>query len=260
MITNFLTQNDCYKTNRNIKVKGLMIHSVGCPQPSAQVFVKSWNRSGLKTCVHAFIDGNTGVVYQTLPWNHRGWHGGGSCNDTHIGVELCEPSTIRYTGGSSFKDLDPASTKKVVLRTYSAAVKLFAHLCKEYNLNPLTDIVSHKEGHALGIASNHGDPEHLWKSFGLYMNGFRTAVKAEMEKGVNTPITNEKANSDVPAASYKVKVTVDSLNIRKGAGINFPVVGCIKNKGVYTIIEEKNDWGKLKSGAGWIRLKYTKKI
>ena len=45
-------------------------------------------------------------------------------------------------------------------RTYEAAVELFAFLCKEYGLNPLADgvIISHKEGHARGIATNHGDP------------------------------------------------------------------------------------------------------
>ena len=42
-----------------------------------------------------FIDANTGDIYQTLPWNHRGWHGGGSSNNTHIGVEMCEPAAIK---------------------------------------------------------------------------------------------------------------------------------------------------------------------
>lgn len=59
---------------------------------------------------------------------------------------------------------------------------------------------------------------------------------------------------------YTVKVTADALNIRKGAGINYSITGVIKDKGVYTIVEEKNGWGKLKSGAGWIKLAYTQKI
>lgn len=65
-----------------------------------------------------------------------------------------------------------------------------------------------------------------------------------------------------PAASssYMVKVTADALNIRKGPGTNYAIVGCITDKGSYTIIEEKNGWGRLKSGAGWICLSYTKKI
>ncbi len=59
---------------------------------------------------------------------------------------------------------------------------------------------------------------------------------------------------------YLVKVTTSALNIRKGAGTSYAVVGCIKDRGVYTIVEEKNGWGKLKSGAGWISLQYTKKV
>lgn len=161
-----------------------MLHSVGCPQPSAQVFVKKWNSTTANACVHAFIDGNTGDVYQTLPWNHRGWHCGGSGNNTHIGVEMCEPACIKYTGGSSFTCSDKATAKAVAQRTYDTAVQLFAHLCKQYKLNPLADgvIVSHKEGRKRGIASNHGDPEHLWNQLGMgyTMDTFRKAVKTAM--------------------------------------------------------------------------------
>ena len=65
--------------------------------------------------------------------------------------------------------------------------------------------------------------------------------------------------------SYKVKVTVDALNYRAGAGTENKVNGTITDKGVYTIVAEAQDskgytWGKLKSGAGWISLQYTKKI
>ena len=82
-----LNKNPCYTANRKITVKGLMLHSTGCPQPKASVFLNSWNSPAHKnSCVHAFIDGNDGTVYQTLPWNHRGWHAGGSANNTHIGV------------------------------------------------------------------------------------------------------------------------------------------------------------------------------
>ena len=164
LIQSILTKNPCYTAGRKITVKGLMLHSVGCPQPSAAVFVKNWNSASYtNACVHAFIDGNTGDVYQCLPWNHRGWHGAsgnkGCCNDTHIGVEMCEPACIKYTSGANFTCFDPTTAKAVATRTYNSAVELFAMLCKEYNLDPLADgvILSHKEGCARGIASNHGD-------------------------------------------------------------------------------------------------------
>jgi hypothetical protein len=64
---------------------GLMLHSIGCPQPNAMVLINNWNREDYNVAaVHAFIDGRSGTVYQTLPWNFRGWHGGGSSNNSNI--------------------------------------------------------------------------------------------------------------------------------------------------------------------------------
>ena len=179
-----LTNNPCYKTGKTIKVKGLMLHSIGCPQPSAEKLIKSWNTASANVCVHGFIDGNTGGVYQTLPWDRRGWHCGSTANGTHIGIEMCEPDCIKYTSGSNFTCSDTAKAKAVVERTYKSAVELFAHLCTEFALNPLAEgvILSHSEGYKKGLASNHADPEHLWRGLKLpyTMDGFRKDVKAAM--------------------------------------------------------------------------------
>lgn len=185
IVQSILTKNPCFQAGRKITVQGLMLHSVGCSQPSAEVFVRNWNKpDAAKVCVHAFIDGNSGKVYQTLPWNHRAWHGGGSCNNTHIGVEMCEPACIKYEPNGQFTCDNKELAQAIVKRTYDTAVELFAELCREYHLNPLADgvIVSHKEGHARGIASGHGDPEHLWMGLqsGYTMDGFRQAVSRAM--------------------------------------------------------------------------------
>lgn len=126
LIQNYLTKSDCYQSGRTITVKGLMIHSVGCPQPKASAFINNWNRSRANACVHAIVEPD-GDVYQTLPWNHRGWHCGGAGNNTHIGVEMTEPDTIRYTGGAGWVETgDGNNTKKHVFATYKYAVELFA--------------------------------------------------------------------------------------------------------------------------------------
>lgn len=204
IINSIMTKNPCYTKGRKLAaVKGLMLHSIGCPQPSAQVLIRDWNReSYTKACVHAFIDGNTGEVFQTLPWDHRGWHcasgAKGSGNNTHIGVEMCEPATIKYTSGASWKETgDGTNTKATVLRTYASAVQLFAYLCQEYDLNPIGDgvIISHSEGYKRGITSNHGDVEHIWKKFGLTMDHFRADVQTAM---------NGNTESNTGAATYKV--------------------------------------------------------
>jgi N-acetylmuramoyl-L-alanine amidase CwlA len=205
VVESILTKNPCYKVGKTITVKGLMLHSVGCPQPSAMVFIKNWNsESHTSSCVHGFIDANDGTVYQTLPWTHRGWHGGGSSNNTHIGVEMCEPGCIKYTSGSNFTCSDEASAKAAVKRTYDAAVELFAMLCEKYGLNPMTDICSHKEGCVKGIASNHGDPEHLWTQLktGYTMDTFRKAVKDKMSE---SKLDNAPASWSKEAVEWAVK-------------------------------------------------------
>ena len=223
LIESILTKNPCYLAGSKITVKGLMLHSVGCSQPSAQVFVKTWNTADrvVQACVHAFIDANTGYVYQTLPWNHRGWHAGSSANNTHIGVEMCEPDCIKYTGGASFVCTDAPRAKAMAERTYKSAVELFAHLCNKYGLDPLADgvILSHSEGYKRGVASNHADPEHLWKGLKLpyTMDGFRKDVKSAM-----TPTLYR-----VQVGAFSNKANAEKLLIRlKNAGFE----GFISNK------------------------------
>lgn len=289
LVKSLMTNNPCYKNNVNRTDSrfatfqkrgplGLMLHSVGCPQPKASVFINNWNKSSYSNaCVHAFIDANDGTVYQTLPWNYRGWHGAsgknGSCNDTHVGVEMCEPACIKYTGGSTFTCSDLSTAQACATRTYNAAVELFASICKEYGLDPLKDgvIISHKEGCARGIASNHGDPEHLWTQLKLpyTMNTFRQDVKKAMGGTLpsapppvsNTTPTTSSATSTV---NYRVKITTTDLRIRSKAGTDGAIKGFIA-PGVYTIVQESQGqgaklWGKLLSGAGWIALDYTTRL
>lgn len=196
IVESFLTLNPCYIANKkridgrykkfqDNGPQGLMLHSVGCAQPDASVFVKNWNNSNYdRACVHAFIDANSGIVFQTLPWNYRGWHCAGTANNTHIGVEMCESGYIRYTNGSNIEVLDRARAVEDCVRTYHSAVELFAMLCKTYKINPETGIVSHKEGGKKGIASGHVDPEHYWQGLGMpyTMDTFRSAVKKRMEE------------------------------------------------------------------------------
>lgn len=191
IVNSIMTKNPCYTEGRKIAVKGLMLHSVGCAQPKASVFINGWNKSTYtNACVHAFIDALDGNVYQTLPWNHRAWHCGASGNNTHIGVEMCEPDCITYTAGSTFSCSNLARAQQQTKRTYDAAVELFTKLCTDYGLDPTAAgvIVSHKEGHARGIASNHGDPEHLWNQLGMgyTMDGFRRDVASKMGKKTTT--------------------------------------------------------------------------
>ena len=246
VVQRFLTKNPCYTYNANPEKlagstrkkyvdfqkkgpQGLMLHSVGCSQPSAMAFINNWdNPSFDRACVHGFIDANTGVVYQTLPWNYRGWHSGGSSNNTHVGVEMCEPACIKYTGGSTFTCSDYRAAVAAAERTTKAAVELFAQICILYGLDPLKDgvIISHAEGYKRGVASNHGDPDHLWR--GLNMNYNMDSFRADVAKIVadlTKPPEEEEEEvrykyiDDVPSEEFRnVLNTLVKAEILHGTG------------------------------------------
>lgn len=68
---------------------------------------------------------------------------------------------------------------------------------------------------------------------------------------------NPVDTNDLP---YVVRITASALNVRAGAGTTYKVNTVVHKNEAYTIVQEQNGWGKLKSGAGWISLKYTKKV
>lgn len=213
-----LTENACYKAGRKITVKGIMVHSTGANNPNLRRYVgpddgllgvnqynNHWNTyhpGGREVCVHGFIgklkDG-TIATYQTLPWDHRGWHAGGSANNTHIGFEICEDG---LTDSTYFE------------KVYQEAVELCAHLCKLYGLTE-KDIICHSEGYRKGIASNHGDVMHWFPKHGKSMDTFREAVRLLLTEQ-DTSAEIEPGTDDIEATvRYPEKLTVGYYRVRK---------------------------------------------
>jgi N-acetylmuramoyl-L-alanine amidase len=206
-----LTNNACYKAGKTIKPKGIMVHSTGANNPWLKRYVgpddgllgknqynNHWNRDkpgGRQVCVHAFIgklaDGSI-ATYQTLPWNHRGWHAGGDANNTHIGFEICEDGLTDATYFSA---------------VYKEAVELCVHLCKLYGLSE-KDILCHSEGYKQGIASNHADVMHWFPKHGKTMDTFRVDVKK---------LLNEEDKSAEPAKKKYYRVQIGAYTVKANA-------------------------------------------
>lgn len=211
IIEAFAVKNKCYQAGAPLTPRGIMLHSVGTPQPSAAVFARSFNQyqpGGVSVCVHAFAQAD-GTVYQTLPWEMRGWHCGGSANSTHIGVEMTEPSA----------GMTRSEAAEQIAGTYHTAVELFAALCKQYGLDPAQDgvIIGHAEGHRRGVASNHADPELLWRTYdmGYTMDGFRRDVAEAMNENENEEDEDDMARyntiEEVPSwAQDTVRALMDA--------------------------------------------------
>ena len=149
---------------------------------------------------------------------------------------------------------------------------------KEEETKPATPSTSFKVGQEVKLvsgakyASGVAIPSWLFKSKlyvrEIYKNG--NIVFSTQKTGAVTGVVAPKyltkysaTTTSTPAAStfksYIVAVTTDVLNVRSGPGTGYKINTQVKRHELYTIVDEKNGWGKLKSGAGWISLAYTKK-
>ena len=282
-----MTQSSCYKGTRKFIPRGVLWHSTGANNPTIKRYVQpsdsdpnkiqllnilgvnknrnDWNHkavnAGLNFWVGKLADGTVSTV-QTMPWDFRPWGCGsgknGSLNDTHIQFEICEDNLK-----------DPVYFNAI----YKEACEVTAFLCKKFGLDPfgiiqynglqVPVIIDHVGSYKLGCGSGHSDVQHWFNKYGKDMNDIRRDVRAIMDE---TP-TPEPAPTPEPTPAftpYKVRITTTVLNVRSGPGINYPITTQIKDQGVYTIVEQTEgggfQWGKLKSGVGWICLRYTKKV
>ena len=122
-------------------------------------------------------------------------------------------------------------------------------------------LVTKTKGHTVVCLTN-GDgstPDYsqLNSSTSSTENKADTANKNESLNKENS--TSNNVSNQISKFPYKVKI-LTNLNVRKGPGTAYPIVTIVKTNEVYTIIAENGKWGKLKSGAGWISLNYTKKL
>lgn len=199
---------------------------------------------------------------------------GSSCNyavgcdgSIGLGVEEKDRSWCSSSGSNDHRaiTIEVASDTKhpyeVTDKAYKALIKLLVDICKR---NKIKELKWKADESLIGQINKQNMTVHRWfankECPGEYLYERHGQIAKEVNKQLNPP---SDATNDV---SYRVKVSITDLNIRKGPGTNFPKTGKFTGKGVFTIIEESkgkgsaNGWGKLKSGAGWISLDFTKKI
>lgn len=143
--------------------------------------------------------------------------------------------------------------------SWNSLVNLCVDICQRYNFKLEYD------GTPNGSLTRHNMFTATTCPGPYLQNKFPELVSAVNAKlGSSEPTPEPTPAPSETATNYLVKVTTDVLNIRKGPGTNYGTNGSIKDRGVYTIVAESDGqgaskWGKLKSGAGWIALDYTKK-
>lgn len=148
----------------------------------------------------------------------------------------------------------------------AALVDLLADICRR---NGIKALLWKGDKSLIGQVNKQNMTVHRWFANkacpGDYLYNLHGQIAAQVNERLGAATAEpEKKPDPKPSGStfapYLVRITVSVLNIRKGPGTSYAVTGQIKDRGVYTIVEQKGNWGRLKSGAGWISLSYTKKV
>lgn len=192
--------SDCYyEYTKGIENKitptGVMIRSCNTPYNTLKIAYNIRTEKSATPSVHMCADQEQ--VYVCLPFNARGWHCGGTCNDTHLSIMMIEPVGLQYSKNKSTILTPPEKLtkeqKESFGKTYTTAVWMTAFLARHYGMNledPLT-VLGHCEAYEMTpvenrgirkkqLASNMATPNHVFPLFGLSMDQFRQDVKDQV--------------------------------------------------------------------------------
>ena len=247
-------------------------YSIKCPfsmKPRYVVVHNTYNDASAEREVNYMINNNNQVsfhiacddveVIQGLPLNRNAWHAtdgaSGQGNRYGIGVEIC----FSKSGGARYTKAE------------ENAVYVCARLLHQYGLG-IESLKQHHDFASTGKNCPHRiRDEGRWGEFKGRVEWVLGEIRAgrceaSLSSGTTTssqevgkPSTNQEVTTPT-STNFVVRVTADTLNIRKGPSVSHSMVGELGKGEAYTIVETQNGWGKLKSGVGWINLAYTQRV
>lgn len=229
---------------RNHKIDTITIHCMACDlsvERCGAVFAKRTRMASSNYGVGS--DGRVGLYVEE---KDRSWCSSNKAND-HRAV------TIEVA-------CEPVAPYKVTDAAMAALIELVADICRR---NDIKQLLWKGDKSLIGQVDKQNMTVHRWFAKkacpGDYLYGKHGYIAAEVNKRLGvTAVQPEPAQQ--PAETYKVRITANTLNVRSGVGTSYKVTTTVKKNGIYTITAEQNGWGKLKSGAGWISLKYTERV
>lgn len=223
------------KSKRTEKITKITIHHMaGCltADACASIFANP------RRCASSnYIIGKNGEIKCCVDEEFRAWTSGSNWNDQRaITIEVAN-----CKGAPNWEISD---------EVMNSLIELCADICRRYCIVPFFT------GDKNGSLTFH----YMFQATECPGRYIKNHVKEIIDR-INNELCIEQKPIEKPKNEGRlVKVTCKCLNIRKEPSAKSKKVGEITDGGVYTIIEESSGWGKLKSGAGWICLKYTKGV
>jgi hypothetical protein len=201
--------------------------------------------------------GTDGKVALCVEEKNRSWCSSSSSNDQRaVTIECASDKAEPYTMNS---------------KVYASLVKLCVDICKRNGKTKLLWLGDKDK--SLNYSPKSDEmvlTVHRWFANKSCPGNWLYAKLGDLAQTVTESLSGTQSTASTTTASttssYKVKVTISDLNIRKGPGTNYAKTGKYTGKGTFTIVDTKSGkgstagWGKLKSGAGWISLDYAVKV
>jgi N-acetyl-anhydromuramyl-L-alanine amidase AmpD len=226
------------KNRPNKKIKkhlGVIIHYVGCNQPNAKVFAKSWKKKIIAGATHYLIDYNTGEIIRCVPEDEVTYHVGAfrytklkeqlvgkdNPNNYYIGIECCV---------ADINNSKPSAIQ------YKTLVELTKDICKRYKFTK-DQVLLHN--------NLTGKRCHRW-----YVD-----TPANWDKFKNDVFEIQHIEDKDTMVVKIVKINPKSyLKVRNKPSIFGKEIGKLINGDKVWVREEKNGWSNL--GIGWVATKY----
>lgn len=237
-----------YYGTRNAKIDTITIHHMAGDftiETCGNIFQRP-NRNASSN----YGIGSDGRIACYVDEEHRAITSSNKKNDARaITIEVADNDLVNWT---------------VSDKALNSLIELVTDICIRYGILPLrwstnkSDRVNHKNGCNMTV---HRDfTATLCPAEYLMSKMSYIAEQVNKKANVASTVTEPVYNID----TFLVRITTSVLNVRREAGTSYKITTTVKKGEVYTIVDTTKvkgvTWGKLKSGVGWICLKYTEPI
>lgn len=279
-----LTEHNVNKISMPSKRKkalcGITIHNTGwinvnsATTPAEQYTRATVNGNMNSVRVHYYVDDK--CAWQNLDDSWQGWHaadGNGNGNTATISIECIMRN----------------SHDTVSKQSMDNCARLTAYLCYKYGLT-VDDVYTHTywlhmrdkdaiskcgDKNKICTARHHYKvcPTYIIPHFDEFLDlvvKYYSGAKSKKNTVTKPTVSTSDSNTSLPYCVQVVDKDPNGLNVRKGCGVNYPIVTTINYGEVYTIVEEQrvgnSTWGLLKAYQktrnAWINLssRYVKKL
>lgn len=271
-----------YTKRNNRKPEWIVLHYTAGDGDTAKNNTDYFKSTDRQASAHYFVDEKE--IWMCVDPSNDAWSVGGGYSGTYFG-KCTNQNSINIEMCSEYGDNGYYINKE----TFTNTIELTKTLMKQYNI-PLSNVIRHFDVNKKICPAPFVNDQSQWETFRAHLSVtphiikeiYRVATKYENgvyknQKGAfvvldnakkccdankGTQVFDWKGNKVYPTTAkyYRVVVTTDVLNVRTGPGTNYDIATQVHRDDVYTIVAESGNWGKLKSGVGYICLDYTEKL